>query len=527
MNKNFIVIRTLVILGILIFVNLLALRFFKRIDLTGEKLYTLSDASKNLVKSLDDKFLVKAYFTSDLPSPYNNNKREVQDQLDEYRAYAGGNFQYEFIDPGKKEDLEQEAQRYGIPPVQVQILKEDKLQIEKAYMGLVFLYGDKQERLPVIQSTANLEYEISSAVKKMTSKELKKIGFLSGHGEPGLQQMSRVQEMLSKQYQVTTVELAGGKPIPSDVAVLMIVAPTQPIKNWEKFLIDQYLLKGGRIAFLINKVSANLQSQMAQALNLNLDDMLETYGVRINTDLVRDASCAYVTVSQQAGFMTLQNQIPFYYLPRSGEFNKTSPVVKDLSSVVFYFASSIDTSLARSKGLTSTVLVKSSGKSGRMENVFYINPTTPATPDMFKEAGIPLTVTVEGAFASVYGNKPIGIDSTLKGSLDSTNKMNVGKVSKIVVVGDGDFLQDQLSGGNKDNFLLASNLVDWLADDIGLAAIRARDSGSKPLDEVSEGTKTWVKGVNLAIPPILVILFGIVRWRLRVSTRKRLETRGL
>jgi hypothetical protein len=225
--------------------------------------------------------------------------------------------------------------------------------------------------------------------------------------------------------------------------------------------------------------------------------------------------------------MTIQNQIPFYYLPRSGEFNKTSPVVKDLSSVVFYFASSIDTTLARSKGLTSTVLVQSSGKSGRMENVFYINPTTPATPDMFRESGIPFTVTIEGAFASVYGSKPIGIDSALKGSLDSTNRMNVGKVSKIVVVGDGDFLQDQLSGGNKDNFLLASNLVDWLADDIGLAAIRARDSGSKPLDEVSEGTKTWVKGVNLAIPPILVILFGIVRWRLRISTRKRLETRGL
>ncbi|MEK6571889.1 MAG: GldG family protein, partial [Bacteroidota bacterium] len=143
------IIRLVLILGIIALLNIIAVRVFTRFDLTKSKMYTLSDASKTLVKSLDDKYLVKAYFTSDLPAPYNNNRRYLQDQLDEYRAYARGNFQYEFIDPSKKEDIEQEAQRYGIPPVQVQVLKEDKLQIEKAYMGLVFLYGDKQERLPV------------------------------------------------------------------------------------------------------------------------------------------------------------------------------------------------------------------------------------------------------------------------------------------------------------------------------------------------------------------------------------------
>src|SRR5437879_334397 len=152
-HRRQMVLRFLLITGILLLLNVLSSRFFTRVDLTKEKIYTLSDASRNLVRSLDDKFLVKAYFTSDLPAPYNNNRREVQDQLDEYRAYAGGNFQYEFIDPSKKPELEQEAERYGVPAVQVQVLKEDKLQIEKAHMGLVLLYGDKQEHLPVIQST--------------------------------------------------------------------------------------------------------------------------------------------------------------------------------------------------------------------------------------------------------------------------------------------------------------------------------------------------------------------------------------
>lgn len=526
MKKQQLVLRTLLIIGVIVLVNVLALRFFTRLDLTQDKIFTLSDASKNLVKSLDDKFLVKAYFTSDLPPEYANNRRYLKDQLDEYRAYGGGNFQYEFIDPSKKEELEQEAQRYGVPPVQVQVLKQDKLQVEKAYMGLVFLYGDKQERLPVIQSTANLEYEISSAAKKLTSKELKKIGFLTGHGEPGLQQMSHFQEMLSKQYMVTTVDLSSGKPIPDDIAALLIIAPDKPLKSWEKFLIDQYIMKGGKAGFWLNKVSATLQMQMGRALDLQLDDLLESYGVRINTDLIRDVSCAYVNVQQQAGFMVIQNQVPFYYLPQASDFDQSSPIVKDLRSIVLYFASSIDTSLARSKGLSTHVLVKSSKRSGRQENVFLISAGMQPAADQFKESGIPLCVTVEGAFPSAFGNKPVGADSSVRASIDTTNKLPTGKLSKIVVIGDGDFIQDQLAG-NKDNFLLASNLVDWLADDIGLASIRARDSGSKPLDEISEGAKNWVKGINLAVPPLLVVLVGMVRWRWRIAMRKRLETKGL
>ncbi len=525
MNRQQIMTRSLIIVGILILVNIIALRFFKRFDLTSEKIFTLSDASKNLVRALDDKFLVKAYFTSDLPPEYANNRRFLKDELDEYRAYSGGNFQYEFIDPSKKDDLEQEAQRYGIPPVQVQVLKQDKLQVQNAYMGLVFLYGDKQERLPVIQSTSNLEYEISSAIKKLTSKELKKIGFLTGHGEPNLQALGKFDQILSKQYTVTTVDLTGGKAVPDDIAVLMVIAPNKPFKSWEKYLIDQYLMKGGRIAFLLNKVDATLQMQMGRPLNLDLDDLLESYGVRINTDLVRDASCAYVNVQQQAGFMIIQNQVPFYYLPQASDFDQTSPIVKDLRSVVLYFASSIDTSIARTRGLTARVLMRSSKRSGRQENAFVISAAMQMTPDMFKESGIPLCVTVEGAFPSAYGNKPIVVDSSVASTVDTTHKLVTGKLSKIVVMGDGDFLQDQYSGGSRDNYLLASNLVDWLADDIGLASIRARDASSKPLEEISEGAKGWVKGINLVLPPLLVVFAGVIRWRWRIAMRKRLETK--
>src|SRR5262249_16304846 len=162
------------------------------------------------------------------------------------------------------------------------------------------------------------------------------------------------------------------------------------------------LMKGGRLALLLNKVSANLQNQTGRPENLNLDDMLEAYGIRVNTDLIRDVSCAYVNAQQQIGNMLLPLTLPFYYLPTPTDLDKPTLVVKDLASVTFSFVSSIDTSLARPKGYTTQVLARTSRRSGRQEQYFYIAPTMQPTAEMFKESGIPLAATVEGAFTSAY-----------------------------------------------------------------------------------------------------------------------------
>jgi gliding-associated putative ABC transporter substrate-binding component GldG len=394
-------------------------------------------------------------------------------------------------------------------------------------MGLVFLHGDRQEQIPVLQSTGNLEYEISSIIKKMTSKVTRKVGLLTGHGEPGLEQMKRLQEMLQKQYEVAPVSLAGGSAVPFDVSVLLIVAPQTPFKSWENYLIDQYIMKGGKVAFLLNRVAATLQTQMGRANDTGLDQMLEAYGVRVNADLVRDVRCAPVMVQQPVGSFMMQSQIPFYYLPIVGEFSKKSPVVKDLGSVVFHFVSSVDTSLAQGKNLAVDVLARTSNRAGRQEQVFMINPNMEVTEEMFRESGIPLGVTLEGSFASAFANNaPVETDSTAS-ALDLSGRLSKSPSTKVVVFGDGDFLQDAYLAGSRDNLILASNLVDWLADDIGLAAIRSRETGPKPLDEVEEGTRTVIKYLNLALPPLFVVLFGVMRWRWRVAMRRRLESSGM
>ncbi len=523
MQKKQAIIRIILVLGILIALNIVGIKLFTRFDMTQNKMYTLSDASKNLVKNLDDKFLIKAYFTGELPAPYNNNRRYLQDQLNDYRAYGGNNFQYELMYPTGNDEIEKEAQGYGIPPVQVQVVKEDKMQVEKAYMGLVFMYGDKKEVLPVMQNTSNMEYEISSTMKKMTSKQLKKIGFLAGHDEVGLDKLTKLKQMLDKQYEVTTVSL-NGIPISTDIAVLIIDAPQKPLQHWEKFLIDQYLMKGGKVAFWLNKVKADLQTQMGQPIELNMDDMLEAYGTRISTDLVKDVRCVPVTVQQQMGFFTMQNQIPFPWIPLASTFSKTSPIVKDLAQIIFFFTSSVDTSLAKAKGLRLETLVMSSEQTGRQEQMFMINPNEPMLKDQYKEKNIPLAITLEGTFTSLFKTTPLVPDSTTPPQLNTSGKIDASPDTKIVVIGDGDFVQDGYAGGNKDNLIFASNLIDWLADDIGLASIRSRESGEKPLDEVSEGTRAMVKWGNMLVPPIVVILIGIARWRWRVGMRKRLES---
>ena len=199
------IISVLLVAGILIVLNVIAVKVFFRWDLTPNKIYTLSDASKSIVTRLDDKLVVKAYFTDNLPAPYNNNRRYLQELLDDYRNASDGKITYEIISPSDQDELEKEAQKYGIQPVQVQTVKNDRAEALKAYMGMVLLFGGKQEAIPFIGSTENLEYEITGVINRLTQPELKKIGILSGNGMPGVEKISKVNQYLTKFYNVTNV----------------------------------------------------------------------------------------------------------------------------------------------------------------------------------------------------------------------------------------------------------------------------------------------------------------------------------
>jgi len=511
-----------IVLAILVLLNFVSVRFFGRIDMTRTGLFTLADASKSLMRNLDDKVTVKAYFTEDLPSPYNNHRRLLLDQLNEYRAYAKGNLQFDFIDPTDDKG-KQEAQQQGISPVQVQVVKEDKFEVKQAFMGMVFLYEDRKEVIPVVQNPSTLEYEISSTIKRLTTRTQKKIGFLAGHGEPGLQELGRVQEMLRRQYELAPVDVSKGKSVPPDIAALVVMAPSTPLPESDKYQIDQYIMGGGRVAFLMNRVDANLQNRYGRVLEVNTDDLLQQYGVRVNPDLVRDLQCASVTIVQQQFGFNMQSQVPFPYLPLVSNFSKNSVMVKDLRNLVLFFTSSLDTTGAAAKGIRVDVLASSSKEAGRQTGMFAFDPLQRYTREEFREKEIPLAVSLQGKFASLYAGKSAPVDTAAGAIMTTAAPLPASPDTRLVVVGDGDFARDQFMGGSKDNLAFMANMIDYLVDDAGLITIRSKDASFAPLDVVSDGTKKAVKYANLVVPPLLVLLYGAVRWRMRKARKKALE----
>lgn len=516
-KRNQAILRALLVLGILIVVNIISVRLFGRLDLTKQKVYTLSDASKKLVRALDDRVTVRAYFTEDLPSPYNNNRRAVLDILNEYRAYAGGNLQYEFINP-EGEKGEQDTRQQGIPPVDVQVVKEDKFEVKRAYLGLVMLYEDRKETLPVIQNLSSLEYDISSALKRLTTRHKKRVGYTMGHDETDLSSMKQAHQTLSAQYDLVPVNLGTGESVPSDVAALLVIAPQKKFNDSSKYQIDQYIMRGGRVAFLLNRVNANLQTQSGQLVDVGIDDQLAQYGTRVNADLVRDVQCTNVSVVRQQMGFTMQSQIPFPYMPAASNFNTANMIVKDLQSVIFYFVSSVDTNLASAKGLKAQVLVQSSKRSGRLTGLFVIDPFHRYTAEELAESGIPFATVVEGSFKSFYADKqpPAGI-------VTSASPMNASPETRIVVVGDGDFMKDEVAR-NPGNIAFFANIVDYLADDAGLITIRSKNVAMPPLEQISDGTKKTLKYGNLLLPPLAVIGYGLLRWRMRLARKRALES---
>ncbi len=510
-KKTEALVRIALVFGILVVINFISVRIFGRIDLTKNSVYTLSEASKNLVRNLDDKVTIKAYFTEDLPAPYNTNRRQVLDILNEYKAYSKGNLQFEFINP-EGEKGEQEARQAGIPPVEVQVIKEDKFEVKRAYLGLVFFYEDKKEILPVIQNLSSLEYDISSAIKRLTTRERKKIGYTIGHQEPPLSSMQRVQQELSKQYDLVPVELNDSQiTIPSDISALLVIAPQSKFKDSSLYAIDQYIMRGGKVAFLINKVNAALQQRYTQPLELGLEPLLEHYGIRVNNDLVRDIQCATISVVQQQGPFQIQSQLPFPYLPMASNMDKNNPIVKDLQNVIFYFVSSLDTNGAVAKGLNTEVLIRSSKYSGRQSGFFMIDPFYRYSQQEMSESGIPLAVVVSGSYQSYFVDKSLA------------PQHSQSPATQIVVVGDGDFMKDEFMG-SKGNLTLFVNIVDYLADDAGLITIRSKDISQPPLEQISDTMKKVVKYGLLVFPPFIVVGYGLYRWRKRVAWKKALET---
>lgn len=517
----------ILILANLVFLNLWTSQLFGRIDLTENRMYTLSDVTRDILRELDETLTIKAYFTKDLPPPYNNIARFVEDHLAEMKAYGGGKFRFEFLDPEDEEALKKEAESFRLEPIQVNEYRADKVQFKLAYMGMALIYEDRQEVIPVVQSLENIEYEILSKIKRVTTEETATIGFLEGHDEPALREdMTQLDRELRKLYDLKPVNLSSRSSVPEDIDLLCIIGPKKDIPESERFMIDQFLMRGGKAIFALNMVDTDISQMQAKRSELRIDPWTENYGFKFTDKLVMDRSAPTLPFQTMTRFGRQITMVVYPLFPEVTAFNRDNLAMKALRQVRLYFPSEIDTTLAAEMdSVTIISLLYSSPKSALMAPPYDINPLTQRNLQQWDRSNICMGAVLTGKFTSFWKDKdvprneedePITEDEIIPSSPET----------RIVVFGDANFIQDQFIVPGLDNLTMMMNTVDWLVQDERLITIRSREVSNRPIGEVSDVARRTVKYANMIIPPLLVILFGLFRWRLREAKRHRLEFSG-
>ena len=530
----------LVVFGIVALINFLSSRRFIRADLTADKRYTISQSTKKVLKRLDDIVTIDAYFSRQ-PARIAQLRQSVRDMLEEYRAFSK-NLQINFIDPATGDEAQKQQLRFiGIPEMQINVIEKDKVEIANVYMGIAILYADKKEVLPVVQTTANLEYDLTSAILKVTSKEIKTIGFLTGHDELDVfgQAFGPLRQELSKQYDVRKVPIEADKAIDADVATLVVAGPKKELTEREKYEIDQFIMRGGRALFLVDPVVIQYEGLNVSSLKTGLNDLLEHYGVKLNDNLVLDVFMDQLTYSQ--GFMTVTTGYAYFikvlkqYQYRTGEtsdgLSKDSIITNQLESLTFPWAGSLELIPNVDAPVEAIALAKTSRGGWTAQSPYNISPTNRQfQPPASVQKAHTVAISLSGVFKSFYAGKAIPPAEysesdevvTAKPAEEERMTKTDSEATQIVVVGNSQFLQQ----GRPDGQLFFLNTVDWLTLGEELINIRSHGVTNRPLKEVSESEKFFLKFISIAGVPILVVAFGLVRFFLRRRAKRLVEAYG-
>ena len=526
-----------IIFGILVLINFLSTRRFIRADLTEDKRYTISTATKNVLNTLDDIVTITTYFSAN-PAEVAQIRRDVRDVLDEYKAFSK-RLQIDFVNPADFDDGQKQELRFkGIPEVQINVVKKDKAEIANVYMGISIGYSGKEEILPVVRSTANLEYELTSTILKVTTKEAKTVGFLTGHGEFDINDQNHQQfrQLLDKsaqgQYNLTSVSLQDGKAVDDSVATLVIAGVKQPLTERDKYELDQFIMHGGRAIFLVDPIQLQPGTLQGAPLSTGLNDLLEHYGAKLGNNLLLDARY-HDTARFQQGFMTVIQPYPYFIKIVKPNFSTEHSITNQLEALTLPWTSSLE--MVTKDGITATPLAKTSEAGRSIQGYYNLMPNAPIPPNAESQV-YTVAVALEGKFKSFYAGKeippvptPAGADPTEGSEAPTAVPDTETRVTKteseqtqIVVVGTAQFLTQLRPDGV--NFFL--NTVDWLTLGDALIGIRSHTITDRPLREVSEIEKNFIKYLCIVGVPLLVVVFGLLRYFLKRRAKRFVETYG-
>ncbi|NLH47544.1 MAG: ABC transporter permease subunit [Myxococcales bacterium] len=512
--------------GCLIALNAISFLANGRVDLTEDKQFTLSESSRDLLHELDDQLTITAYFSRELPPPANNNTAVVRDLLEEYRTASDGKVTYNFVDPdtpGKDGQPDQaliaQAQAAGIPKIDMRAFRKDQVQMVKVYLGIALQYGDKTESLPVVQNLDNLEYDLTSRISKMLREKTPTLAFLSGNGAfTSAEGLGRVAGALKDKFTVKDADLSKGDEALKDVDVLVVAGPKQPLPQNVLFAIDNFIMQGHRVAFLVDKAILDPKSLIGRPFSSGLEELLKAYGVEFNPSLILDQNSERVAVSRQSNGFTIQSMVQFPLIVHVQDLAKDTPITKNLNGFALPFAAPIE--LTRKDGVETHIIARSSPRSWlfTFQDSFLADPQALPVPEESDFVGPQnLVVTLEGTFPSAFVEQPLPIAED--GTSPADNVTPKSAPTRLAVVGSSWWAADMMP--NPLNQLLFSNLADWLVQDERLMSIRTRSIENRPLKPLGDTARAVFKYGNMLAPPLLLVAFGLLRWRLRLRKKSR------
>lgn len=500
---------------ILVLVNVLSNWTFLRVDLTQSRAYSLSPSSKRLVKQLEDPVIIKAYFTPDLPPPYNGFERYVRDMLTEYRTASGGRVKFEFIPPHPAKNFEQFAGEAGMAPIQFEQMGSDNLAIRRGFMGLTIFYRDKRESLPVIQNIQTLEFDLTSRIARMAQTTKKTLIMSSGHGETEWRAMrSKLSEDLSQLYDIQQLPLVGGATIPANADALVVYGAKQKFDEKALWTIDQAIMRGVPVGILYDDKNFMADQFLVMPQPTGLREFLDHYGIKLGTQLVYDAQCETVQVSQNLGGMMFTTNIRYPFIPLMTNLNTQHPILQGIQAVGLPFVVPVEKKPGSE--LQVTPLLSTSEKSWLApEQTFRVAPNAIPNPKGDDPHGpYPVAVVAEGVYTSFFKDKPLPVPgATLIGTSPKTT---------VVVIGSSGALYPSMQMFQGAEPFLA-NLLAFLTKDDVLLGIRSKGQVLRPLKNSTDKTRPVIKLIAILGAPLLAVGLGLWRWRRRQAWRERIS----
>lgn len=542
------------VLPALLLLNIAAVHLYIRADITDDKRYTLSENTRQLLKNLDRGIGVDIFLAGNLPPGMQKLQYATTRMLEEFRRITGNKLRYSVTNPAEIQDKEEQKQlvRYlaerGIMPVNLSRTTEDETLSQQFIFPGLLVYDDSTEvSLSLLQnvpgyaaeeninhSVEALEYELTKALRLLTRKEKKAVAFLTGHGELPYKEVEDIARTLAYYYRVDFVSPDTLAADLSYYRALIVAGPTTEFPEKDKYILDQYVMNGGRILWCIDEVDVNhdvlkeRETTYAMYRPLNIEDLLFKYGVRINPDILLDGNCVLVpVVTGMHGNTPEYSPAPWYFSPLL--IPQRNAVTAGIQPVRVDYANTIDT-VGGKEGLKKSVLLASSRYAAAMKTPCPVSLSITEekmTEDRFNKRYLPVAVMLEGCFESVYryGRR---FGDAVKAEFKPESGYN-----RMIVIADADVLRNKVYGagenactiplgydeysgrvyGNRD-FIL--NCINTLCDDEGWMSLRGRNLSLYLLDKTRlKGERTYWEMLNLLLPLGLVLMGGGIFWFVR------------